>query len=118
MDTIVLEPETLRYWSFIKDASFKVKDALISLLWKSMSEMLTFGKELEPTQTTEKQRLDTIAAIRQHKEKELWAKMSAIKKEDIKVSQWALDIVKNVPSIAEDVDYDKVKLDYIMQKYE
>jgi lipid II:glycine glycyltransferase (peptidoglycan interpeptide bridge formation enzyme) len=112
MDTIVLEPETLRYWSFIKE-----KDALISLLGKSMSEMLTFEKELEPTQNTGKQHFDAIATIRQHKEKELWAKMPAIKKENIKVSQWALDIVKDVPPIAEDVDYDKIKLDYIMQKY-
>jgi len=75
MDPIVLEPETLRYWSFIKDANFNVKNAL------------------------------------------LWSKMPIIKKEDVKISQWAMDIVKDVPQIAENTDYDKVKLNYIMQKY-
>lgn len=117
MDPIVLEPETLRYWSFIKDANFNVKNALISLLWKSMSEMLTLGKESKSEQISEKQRLNNIAEIRQRKEEELWSKMPIIKKEDVKISQWAMDIVKDVPQIAENTDYDKVKLNYIMQKY-
>ena len=117
MDTVVLEPETLRYWSLIKDANFKVKNTLISLLWKSMSDMLPLVKETESEQATEKQRLNNITEIRQRREKELWAKMPVIKKEDVKVSQWALDIVKDVPPIAENTDYDKVKLDKTINQF-
>ena len=112
--TMFLEPETLKYWNLIKDASFKVKDTLISLLWKSMFDEQTISAT-KPL--TDEQRLKEIAEIRKRREKELWAKMPVIKPEDIKISPWVENIVKDVPKIPEDTDYDKVKLDYLMEKY-
>ena len=66
---------------------------------------------------TRKEKLSEAARIRKEKEKALWADIPRIKKEDLKISPWVEEIVKDVEPMPEDVDIEKIKYDYLMKKY-
>lgn len=55
--------------------------------------------------------------MRKEKEREFWTSMPRWKKEDLVPSQDIFDIVKDVVAMPEDIDSEKVKSDYLMQKY-
>ena len=66
---------------------------------------------------TRDDKLAEAARIRKEKEKALWADMPRIKKEDLKISPWVEEIVKDVEPMSEDVDIEKIKYEYLMKKY-
>ena len=110
MDTaLTLEPEIIPYWNSIKDASQNIKLALISLL----SESLRIS---QPKAKKTKKALTTVE-IREQKTKEVLAKLPKIKKSELTISPEVMAVVANVPQMDEDVDYDKIKYDYLMEKY-
>ncbi|MBR4625107.1 MAG: hypothetical protein IKO56_06195 [Alphaproteobacteria bacterium] len=45
------------------------------------------------------------------------AKLPKIKKSELTISPEVMAVVANVPQMDEDVDYDKIKYDYLMEKY-
>ena len=106
---LTLEPEIIPYWNSIKDASQNIKLALISLLSDSMQ--LT-----QPKQKTVTKNL-SAAEIREQRTKEVLAQLRKTKTDSSIDVSWVREIVKNVPKMDADVDYDKIKYDYLMEKY-
>ena len=105
---LTLEPEIIPYWNSIKDASQNIKLALISLLSDSMQ--LT-----QPKQKTVTKNL-SAAEIREQRTKEVLAQLRKTKTDSSIDVSWVREIVKNVPKMDADVDYDKIKYDYLMEK--
>ena len=71
--------------------------------------------ELQNTET--KNRQATISEIRKQRDTELWADSPKLSAEDIAPTQDILDIVKDIEPLPEDVDIDKLKQDYLIQKH-
>lgn len=110
MDTaLTIEPEIIPYWNSIKDASQNIKLALISLLSESLRISQPKAKKTKKALTT--------AEIREQKTKEVLAKLRNTKTDKSIDVSWVQEIVKNVPQMDADVDYDKIKYDYLMEKY-
>ncbi len=109
MNTATLEPEIIPYWNSIKDASQNIKLALISLLSDSM-------RFAQPKPKTAAKNL-SAAEIREKKTKEILAQLPKIKKSELKISPEVMAVVANVPEMDTDVDYDKIKYNYLMEKY-
>ena len=109
MTGIALEKETQNYWALLKDASDQVKLALISLL--SDSIRLAHSKPKKAPKTP------SATEIRDQKTKEVLAKLPKIKKSELQISPEVMAVVANVPEMDADVDYDKIKYDYLMEKY-
>lgn len=70
---------------------------------------IVIGKKTTKTLTT--------AEIREQKTKEVLAKLPKIKKSELTISPEVMAVVANVPQMDADVDYDKIKYDYLMEKY-
>ncbi|MBR1465328.1 MAG: hypothetical protein IJ607_03090 [Bacteroidaceae bacterium] len=64
-----------------------------------------------------KNRQANISEIRKQRETELWADIPKLSAEDIAPTQDILDIVKDIEPLPEDVDIDKLKQDYLIQKH-
>jgi predicted metal-dependent peptidase len=110
MEAAVLEPKAVPYWNLIKDASIDIKFALISLLNESI--------RIAVKQKSEKKKKELSAAeIREQKTKEVLAELKKMKTDKTADVSWVREIVKNVPEMDSDVDYDKIKYDYLMEKY-
>lgn len=110
METAVLEPKAVPYWNLIKDASIDIKFALISLLNESIRIAV------KPKSEKKKKEL-SAAEIREQKTKEVLAELKKMKTDKSADVSWVREIVKNVPEMDSDVDYDKIKYDYLMEKY-
>ncbi|MBR4677935.1 MAG: hypothetical protein IKO99_08025 [Bacteroidales bacterium] len=110
METAVLEPKAIPYWNLIKDASIDIKFALISLLNESIRIAV------KPKSEKKKKEL-SAAEIREQKTKEVLAELKKMKTDKSADVSWVREIVKNVPEMDSDVDYDKIKYDYLMEKY-
>ena len=102
MDTAILRPQSISYWNVIKDASEDVKFDLVEMLLSSLRKMT---KSLSP------------AEIRAQKEKEFWASFNDESEDHSVDVSWIHEIVKDMPKIDADVDYDRIKYDYLMEKY-
>jgi predicted metal-dependent peptidase len=110
MEAAVLEPKAVPYWNLIKDASIDIKFALISLLNESIRIAV------KPKSEKKKKEL-SAAEIREQKTKEVLAELKKMKTDKTADVSWVREIVKNVPEMDSDVDYDKIKYDYLMEKY-
>ena len=55
--------------------------------------------------------------IRDQKTKEVLTKLRNTKSDQSVDVSWVRGIVKDVPEMDSDVDYDKIKYDYLMEKY-
>ena len=110
MEAAVLEPKAVPYWNLIKDASIDIKFALISLLNESIRIAV------KPKSEKKKKEL-SAAEIREQKTKEVLAKLPKIKKSELQISPEVMAVVAKVPEMDSDVDYDKIKYDYLMEKY-
>ena len=71
-------------------------------------------KEEQPM--TREEMLAEAARIRKQKEKELWATMPKVSKEELVPSQEILDIVKDIEPMPDDVDIEKIKYEYLKKK--
>jgi len=71
-------------------------------------------KEEQPM--TREEMLAEAARIRKQKEKELWATMPKVSKEELVPSQEILDLVKDIEPMPDDVDIEKIKYEYLMKK--
>ena len=109
MTGIALEKETQNYWALLKDASDQVKLALISLLSDSIRMAHSKPKKAPKT--------PSATEIRDQKTKEVLAKLRNTKSDQSVDVSWVRGIVKDVPEMDSDVDYDKIKYDYLMEKY-
>lgn len=65
---------------------------------------------------TREEMLAEAARIRKQKEKELWATMPKVSKEELVPSQEILDLVKDIEPMPDDVDIEKIKYEYLMKK--
>ena len=110
METAVLEPKAVPYWNLIKEASIDIKFALISLLNESIRIAV------KPKSEKKKKEL-SAAEIREQKTKEVLAEFKKMKTDKTADVSWVREIVKNVPEMDSDMDYDKIKYDYLMEKY-
>ena len=110
MEAAVLEPKAVPYWNLIKDASIDIKFALISLLNESIRIAV------KPKSEKKKKEL-SAAEIREQKTKEVLAELKKMKTDKTADVSWVREIVKNVPEMDSDMDYDKIKYDYLMEKY-
>jgi len=71
-------------------------------------------KEEQPM--TREEMLAEAARIRKQKEKELWATMPKVSKEELVPSQEILDLVKDIEPMPDDVDIEKIKYEYLKKK--
>ncbi|MBO4372213.1 MAG: hypothetical protein J5826_04705 [Bacteroidales bacterium] len=110
MEASVQLPEAAPYWELIKNASNNIKLALISML----SESIRIGTKTPPQKTALQL---SPAEIREQKAKELWKKEKKINKSELVISPEILSVIKEVPEMDKNVDYDKIKYDYLMEKY-
>ena len=110
MEAAVLEPKAVPYWNLIKDASIDIKFALISLLNESIRIAV------KPKSEKKKKEL-SAAEIREQKTNEVLAELKKMKTDKTADVSWVREIVKNVPEMDSDVDFDKIKYDYLMEKY-
>ncbi len=109
MDTAILRPQSISYWNVIKDASEDVKFDLVEMLLSSLRKIRT----LKPKMTKSL----SPAEIRAQKEKEFWASFNDESEDHSVDVSWIHEIVKDMPKIDADVDYDRIKYDYLMEKY-
>lgn len=93
MTTMALEQQTKSYWQLLSGASDQVKIALISLLSSSL-----LSKE----------------TVQDSSEKVSHVK---IKPEDLEITPFVASIGQSLRPLPADFDYEKVKEDYLMQKY-
>lgn len=93
MTTIAIEQETKNYWQLLQGASDQVKLALISLLSSSL-----VSKKDAATHSSE-------------------AVQTAIRPEDLELTPFVASIGQGIRPLPRDIDYDKEKTDYLMQKY-
>ncbi|MCR5453798.1 MAG: hypothetical protein K6F33_02270 [Bacteroidales bacterium] len=109
MASISIEKETQNYWALLKDAGDQVKLALISLLSDSI--------RIAPSQPQKTAKTLTAAEIREQKTKEVLTKLRQPKSDQSVDVSWVRDIVKDIPAMESDIDYDKIKDEYLMEKY-
>ena len=93
MTTLALEQETKNYWQLLKGASDQVKLALISLLSSSL-----ISKE-EMTKPSD------------------YVSHEVIQPESLEITPFVASIGQNIKPLPKNLDYDKEKSDYLMQKY-
>lgn len=98
-------------WSYLQGLTLTASNK------KWLADHLYESAKIEERSMTREEKLAEAARIRKEKEKALWADMPRIKKEDLKISPWVQEIVKDVEPMPEDVDIEKIKYDYLMKKY-
>ena len=112
MRSTVLESKAIPYWNYVKDASLDIKFALISLLNDSIR------KAVRPkSKATKPSKRPASVEIRAQKEKEFLASFSSEKEDDAVDVSWVHEIVKDVPKMDEDVDYDEIWHEHLIEKY-
>ena len=98
-------------WSYLQGLTLTASNK------KWLADHLYESAKIEERSMTREEKLAEASRIRKEKEKALWADIPRIKKEDLKISQWVQEIVKDVEPMPEDVDIEKIKYDYLMKKY-
>ena len=93
MTALALERETQNYWALLKDASDQVKLALISLLSSSLV------KKTEEITVVDKESKPKITA------------------KDLEITPFVAKIGEKIKPLSEDFDYQKVKYEYLSEKY-
>ena len=73
--------------------------------------------QTEEMPLTREEAIVQATQIRKEKEMALRTNLKKVKKEELKISQWVDDIVKDIEPMPENVDVEKLKLDYLMEKY-
>lgn len=98
-------------WSYLQGLTLTASNK------RWLADHLYESAKLEERPMTHEEKLAEAARIRKEKEKELWANIPKISKEELVPSQEILDIVKDVEPMPDDVDIEKIKYDYLMKKY-
>lgn len=110
MNTAVLEPKAIPYWNYVKDASLDIKCTLVSLLSDAISKAVK-----QKSKSTRPSRVLTPAEARAQKEKEFWETFNREQDDQSVDVSWIHSIVKDVPKVDRNIDYDKAKYEYLME---
>ena len=98
-------------WSYLQGLTLTASNK------RWLADHLYESAKKEESPMTREEKLAEAARIRKEKEKALWADIPRIKKEELKISPWVEEIVKDVEPMPENVDIEKIKYDYLMKKY-
>ena len=82
-----------------------------------LADHLYESAQTEEMPLTREKAIVQATQIRKEKEMALRTNLKKVKKEELKISQWVDDIVKDIEPMPENVDVEKLKLDYLMEKY-
>jgi hypothetical protein len=107
MNTISLN----NLWSYLQGLTLSASNK------KWLADHLYEAALAEEKHISHEKRLENAAMIRQEKERELWVRMPKVTSDDMKIAPWLDEMVKDVESMSADEDVEKVRLNYLMDKY-
>ncbi len=98
-------------WSYLQGLTLTASNK------RWLADHLYESAKAEEKPQTHEEKLADAARIRKEKEKALWADVPRMNKEDLKISPWVEEIVKDVEPMPDDVDIEQMKYEYLMKKY-